>query len=208
MAYLNGPTSTGDFGVVEVGNNIIVSDGVISLAQDVSPLADVHFYNLSVNQNIFQNGARVIDTVTPTSGFGISLSGVTTTGPSASFKITNSGVTTLSAGTGITLSNSTGNITISADGTDTVNTVGASNSYTALATDEYIGCVTSSAITITLPAGTTGKVYTIKDENGGSPKITVVGSNSEKIDGANTKSITIGYSSITVVFRAGQWHIV
>lgn len=208
MSYLNGPTSTGDFGVVEIGNNIIVTDGVISLAQDVGPLADVNFYNISAVENIYQNSKQVIDTVTPTSGFGISLSGVTTDGPSASFKITNSGVTTLTAGTGITVSNSTGNITISADGTDTINTVGTSTSYTANVSNEYIGCTTSNSITITLPAGTVGKIYTIKDENGGSPKITVTGSNGEKIDNANSKSINIGYSSITVVFRAGQWHII
>jgi hypothetical protein len=35
MAYLNGPASGSDFGVVEVGNNIIINDGIISLAQDV-----------------------------------------------------------------------------------------------------------------------------------------------------------------------------
>ena len=208
MAYLNGPATTTEFGVVEVGNNIIITDGVISLAQDVGPLASVNFYDISASDKIYQNGRQVVDAVNPTSGFGIALSGVTTSGPSTAFKITNTGVTTLTAGVGISLSGSTGNISISADGTSTINTVGASSSYTANITDDYIGCTTSSAITITLPAGTAGKVYTIKDENGGSPKITVTGTSGEKIDNQSSKSINIGYSSITVVFRAGQWHII
>jgi hypothetical protein len=208
MAYLNGPATTTDFGVVEVGNNIIITDGVISLEQDVGPLASVNFYDISATDKIYQNGRQVVDAVNPTSGFGIALSGVTTSGPSTAFKITNTGVTTLTAGVGISLSGSTGNISISADGTSTINTVGTGSSYTANVADDYIGCTTSSAITITLPAGTPGKVYTIKDENGGSPKITVTGTSGEKIDNAATKSINIGYSSITVVFRAGQWHII
>jgi hypothetical protein len=207
MAYLNGPASTTEFGVVEIGNNIVITDGIISLEQDVAPTANVNFASVTSMQ-IYQGSNQVIDTVTPTVGPGISVTGVTTGGPAATFKINNTGVLSLSAGPGITLSANTGNITVSSTGADFLNTVGTGASYTATATDEYIGVTTSSAVTITLPAGTDGRVYTVKDELGGSPKITVAGTGTDKIDGANTKSITVPYSSITVVFRAGQWRII
>lgn len=207
MSYLNGPATTTEFGVVEVGNNIIITDGVISLEQDVGLTANVSFFGVQ-GTVVFQEDRQVIDRVTPKSGVGIGLSSITDFGPTAEFTITNTGVTRLTAGSGISISGSTGNITVSSTGADIINTVGTSTSYTATSTDEYIGCTTSSSITITLPAGSEGRSYIIKDENGGNPKITVTGSNGEKIDGSNTKRIEVGYSSITVVFRNGAWRII
>lgn len=207
MSYLNGPTTTTEFGVVEIGNNIIVTDGIISLAQDVAPTASVSFASVTGTE-VYQGLNQVIDTITPSAGAGISVTNITTSGPAAAFKVNNTGVLSLTAGTGITLSGSTGNITVSATGADFLNTVATGVSYTATATDEYIGVTTSSAVTITLPLSVDGRVYTIKDEIGGNPKITITGTGTDKIDGTNTKSITVPYSSITVIYRAGQWRII
>ena len=207
MSYLNGPASTTEFGVVEIGNNIVITDGIISLEQDVAPTADVNFASVT-SALIYQGTTQVVDTIAPSAGAGISITNVTASGSTAAFKVNNTGVLSLVAGPGITLTANTGNITVSSTGADFLSTVGTGVSYTATATDEYIGVTTSSAVTITLPAGTDGRVYTIKDEVGGSPKITVATTGTDKIDGANTKSITVPNSSITVVYRAGQWRII
>lgn len=147
MSYLAQQTSNTDFGVVKIGNNIGVNEGVIYL-----------------------------DFV---------------------------------AGAGIAIANTPGQITISAQGADLIAVYGTNTSYTATANDEYIGVNSVNAVTITLPLGTDGRVYTIKDEYGqGSGKITIQPSSGEKIDGKNNYVISVPYQSVSSVFRAGQWRII
>lgn len=225
MSYLFPEGSTTERGVVEVGSNINVLDGVISIPQSVDPTADITFVNLTVNGdidvagntvslgnisavNLFDNSNRVVTSVTPSAGNGISLTTVTSSGPSTSFTVNNTGVLSLTAGQGITLSGSTGNITVSTTGADFLNTVGVTTNYTATDTDEYIGVDSTSLVTITLPVGVNGRQFIIKEEHGsGTGKVNVQGSNSEKIDGSPFKQLT-ALASLTVVFRAGQWRIV
>ena len=225
MSYLFPEGSTTERGVVEVGSNINVLDGVISIPQSVDPTADITFVNLTVNGDIdvagntvslgdisatklFDNSNRVVTSVTPSAGNGISLTTITATGPSTSFTVNNTGVLSLTAGQGITLSGSTGNITVSTTGADFLNTVGVTTNYTATATDEYIGVDSTSLVTVTLPAGVNGRQFIIKEEHGsGTGKVNVQGSNSEKIDGSAFKQLT-ALASLTVVFRAGQWRII
>jgi hypothetical protein len=203
MAYLAQPTSKTEYGVVTVGDFINVLDGLISLEQDVSPDASVSFNQVTIDGNV------AVTSVTPSSGDGIQLTDVVTTGNETSFTISNTGVLSLTAGTGITLSGSTGNITVSSSGADLISTIGVTGSYTATATDEYIGVYSASAVTITLPIGVTGRVYIIKDEYGqGSGKITVQPSGTEKIDNANNYIISVPNQSVSVVFRGGQWRII
>jgi hypothetical protein len=111
----------------------------------------------------------------------------------------------LLAGENIGLSAASGIVTISATGEGIVKTVGAAVTYTATATDEYIGA-TINPTQITLPPGVTGKMYTIKNESN-SGTTTVRGSTGESLDGSTTKSLS-GYASLTVVFRNGKWNIV
>jgi hypothetical protein len=203
MAYLAQPTSKTDYGVVGIGDFINVFDGFISLGQDVSPDASVSFSQVTVN------GEVAVTSVTPSSGDGIQLTDVVTTGNDTSFTISNTGVLSLTAGSGISLSGSTGNITVSSSGADLIATIGVTGSYTATADDEYIGVYSGAAVTITLPIGVTGRVYTIKDEYGqGSGKITIKPSGTEKIDNANTYIISVPNQSVSVVFRGGQWRII
>lgn len=203
MAYLAQPTTKTDYGVVSVGDFINVLDGIISLEQDVSPNASVSFSQVTIDGDV------AVTSVTPSSGDGIQLTDVITTGNETSFTISNTGVLSLTAGTGITLSGSTGNITVSSSGADLIATIGVTGSYTATADDEYIGVFSASAVTITLPVGVTGRVYTIKDEYGqGSGKITVQPSGTEKIDNANNYIVSVPNQSVSVVFRGGQWRII
>lgn len=240
MSYNTPAASGSNYGVVEVGGNIDVSAGVISIPQSVDPLATITFDTVNATTSViggtlFDSGNRVITSVTPTSGTGISLTGVTSVGPSASFTVnntgvtsavagtgvsvssatgavtfTNTGVTSLTAGTGITLSGATGAVTVSASGTTTINTTLVTTAtYTALATDDYIGVNNAPATTITLPTGTNGKEYIVKDESGALvPAITITGTGGQLIDGAATASILLGFGSLTFIFRGTQWHIV
>lgn len=218
MSYLAQPTSITEYGVVKIGANITVLDGVISLEQDLSPNANVTFYNADVtNQftannanvaNLYAGGNLVVTSVTPSAGDGISLANVVSNGYAASFKVINTGVLSLTAGSGISITANTGNITISSYGADLINVVGVTANYTATLTDEYIGVSSANAVTITLPSGVSGRVYTIKDEFGqGSGKITIKPQSGEKIDNANVYIIGVPYQSVSAVFRAGKWWI-
>jgi hypothetical protein len=208
MSYLAQPTSTTEYGVVKVGNFIDVDlDGVISLEQDVGIAADVIFDTVSANE-LYDDNNRVVTSVTPAAGSGISVTGITTVGPSSTFTVNNTGVLSLIAGSGITLSNSTGDITVSSTGADLINVYGTTTNYTATLNDEYIGVNSANAVSITLPLGVDGRVYIIKDERGqGSGKITIQPQFGEKIDNAVNYVIGVPYQSVQVVFRAGDWWI-
>ena len=225
MAYLAEPTSKTSYGVVTVGNYIDVIDGIISLSQDLSSNANVTFGNVNttnigatgnvvVTGNIsgsvvLDNGNRVITNITPSSGNGIGLSSIVPFGPNASFTIENTGVLSLAAGSGISLSGNTGNITISSFGADLINVYGTTTNYTATLTDEYIGVSSAAAVTITLPAGVDGRVYTIKDEYGqGSGKITIQPQTGILIDKKTNYIISVPNQSVSVVYRAGGWWII
>jgi hypothetical protein len=116
----------------------------------------------------------------------------------------------LVAGAGITvnyLDETT--ITISATGADLISVRGVTSNYTLTADDEYLGVSSSSAVTITLPSGVNGRVYTIKDEYGqGSGKITIQPNTGELIDGKTNYVIGIPYQSVSLVFRNNSWWIV
>ena len=209
MSYLSQPASTSLYGVVQVGSNITVTDGVISISQDLSPNASVIFGNVAVSGNLTLSGNTVVTSVIPQAGVGIGISNVITTGPSAGFTVENTGVLHVFAGNGITVSSGTGNVTISSIGADLISVVGVTTNYTALATDEYIGVDSISAVTITLPLGISGRVYTVKDERGqGSGKITITGSSGQQIDNTNTYIISVPYQSVSLVFRNNQWRII
>ena len=69
---------------------------------------------------IHDNGSRVVSSVTPTAGSGISISGLTSSGPSVSFTIDNNGVTSLQGTTYIGVSASTGSVTLTNLGVQTL----------------------------------------------------------------------------------------
>jgi len=210
MSYLSQPASKISYGVVQIGNNIDVNvDGIISIPQDISTTASVVFASVEASTSLTLDSKSVITTIIPAAGAGISITDVSEGGPTAGFNIVNTGVLSLTAGAGITLSASTGNITISSSGADLISVYGTSTNYTATATDEYIGVSSVAAITISLPAGVNGRVYTIKDEYGqGSGKITILPVAGEQIDGKLNYIISVPYQSVSVVFRAGQWRII
>jgi hypothetical protein len=229
MSYLFPLGTETELGVLQVGSNINVDgNSVISVAQSLSPTANITFNNITASDNlnvggsltvingiattgnisgsaVFDNGNRVVTSVLPTANVGISLSNVVTSGPNAGFRINNTGVLSLVAGTGIAVSGSTGNITISATGATVVNTKGVNTNYTLTGSDNYVGATVGS-ITLTLPAGIVGQSYILKNE-GGSGACTVAATGPDTIDGSATKSLNSN-ASITVIYRAGAWRII
>lgn len=220
MSYLSQQTSTSEFGVVKVGNNIIVNDGVISLSQDLSSNSNVTFFNANItNQltalnanvtgNLYANGNLVVTSVTPSSGPGINLSNVVTNGYDTKFTINNTGVLSVIPGTGISVSSNTGNVVISTTGTSFINVIGVTTNYTATLNDQYIGVFSANAVTISLPAGVPGRVYVIKDEFGqGSGKITIQPQAGQFIDGKPNYVISVPYQAVNAVYRANTWWII
>jgi hypothetical protein len=209
MSYLAEPTSTGDYGIVKVGDYIQVTEGVISLSQDLSPGASVTFSSVSADL-VFSDSEPVVTSVTPTAGDGISILSLVDGGPDVSFTVSNTGVLSLTAGPGITIDQSTGDIVISSVGADFISVYGTTVDYTASLDDEYIGVSSTSPVVITLPFGIfNGRIFTIKNEYGNnSGTITLQPALGELIDGKPNYVMRSPYQSVNIVFRAGNWWII
>lgn len=208
MSYLSQPTTTSSYGVTQVGANIDVLDGVISVPQYLSTTSNVTFGSIAAGA-VTSYGNQVVTSVTPSSGPGISITNIVSTGTATSFTVNNTGVLSLQAGPGITISTATGNIYITAAGADLMKVYGTNTNYTLSLDDEYVGVSSAAAVTMSLPAGIEGRVYTIKDEYGqGSGKITIKPHTGELIDNSVNYIISVPYQSVNIVFRAGQWHII
>ena len=69
-------------------------------------------WNGVYSNQVYDNGNRVVTSVTPTAGVGIAIVGLIGTGPSAVFTVTNMGVTSITTGSGISVSTSTGTVNI------------------------------------------------------------------------------------------------
>ena len=140
-------------------------------------------------------------TQTPTSSI-TSPSGIVSVQIDSDISTTNSlGVIQVGSGLAITPS---GVLSTTNSGTSNINVKLTAINYTATTTDYYIGA-TNGGINITLPLGTLGKVYVIKNQGNGN--ITIKGTSSQKIDSSTTKSLG-SEKSIIVVFDGTRWNIV
>jgi hypothetical protein len=83
-----------------------------------------------------------------------------------------------------------------------------SDTYTALAGDYFLGVINDAATTITLPVGTLGKVYVVKDSIGDASTnpITVVTTGST-IDGLTSYTIDLDWGSIGLVYNGIEWNV-
>ena len=147
--------------------------------------ANIDFVNVDNNSSGTQNGSINLNTA---------VAGTITTG----IKIDN-------------LANTLIKKDLTMNGAMNLNTVATATSYSALASDDYIG-VTSTAAprTITLPAASSvadGHVYFIKDESGGAgtSNITISRSGSDTIDGATSVVISVNYGVSRIIMRNTAW---
>jgi hypothetical protein len=91
----------------------------------------------------------------------------------------------------------------SGDDDSYVNIKLVNNDYTASLTDNYIGTAEKN-ITITLPAGISGKLYYIKNQITGNIKVECT--EEETIDGSSSKTLGTNGSFI-IIFAGGRWNI-
>ncbi|HYD02006.1 MAG TPA: hypothetical protein VEB22_12330 [Phycisphaerales bacterium] len=79
------------------------------------------------------------------------------------------------------------------------------------ATDATVVCKLASpgAVTVTLPAGVSGQVFTVLDGTGdaGTNNITVGTTSSQTINGASTYVISVNYGVATFQFNGTQWNV-
>lgn len=124
--------------------------------------------------------------------------------------------TSILAGTGITIAPTTGTgantITISATGTQTLAVRSAVATPVTVTNDDDVISIEVTPrvpVTVTLPAGVTGRVFNIKDglglANGGNP-ITITPA-AGTIDGSATATINAAYGSLTLVYSGTEWLI-
>jgi hypothetical protein len=96
----------------------------------------------------------------------------------------------------------------------TVNTVVGitASTYSATELDYYIGISYAGEVTVTLPESpAAGREIVVKDESGAAGytnrKITVIGSDSEKIDNQDSAIINISNAALHFIYRNG-WRII
>lgn len=81
--------------------------------------------------------------------------------------------------------------------------------YTPSANEYFLGVIYDGTVTITLPAGTLGKVYVIKDAVGdaNTNPITVVTTGST-IDSLSSYVLNTDWGSISLIYNGIEWNVV
>lgn len=103
-----------------------------------------------------------------------------------------------------TLDDGSGNMNLKGGLAKAIKTVTAA--YTITANDSTILVNSTSAITITLPAGVSGRIYTIKNISSGA--VTIATTSSQTIDGASTQSLSAQYDKLSVQSDGTSWWII
>ena len=80
--------------------------------------------------------------------------------------------------------------------------------YTATNTEYFLGVIADTTVTITLPVGTLGKSYIVKDSVGGASMqpITIVATGST-IDGISTYIIDLDWGCIGLIYNGIEWNV-
>lgn len=124
--------------------------------------------------------------------------------------------TSILAGTGISITPTTGTgintITISATGIQTLAVrTAVTTPDTVTNADDVVSIEVPGpvAVSVTLPAGITGRVFNIKDGLGLAAPATpiTITPTASTIDGAATATINAPYGSLTLVFSGTEWKI-
>ena len=84
-----------------------------------------------------------------------------------------------------------------------------SESYSASNTEYFLPVITGTVTTITLPLGTTGKVFVIKDALGTSDtEPIIVTTTSSTIDGETNYILNTPWASIGLIYNGVEWNVV
>ena len=121
------------------------------------------------------------------------------------------------AGAGITVTPTTGTgadvVTISASGVQTVAVrIAVATPVTVVNTDDLVSVQVPGpvAVAVALPAGVTGRQFTIKDGLGLAAPATpiTITPAAGTIDGAATATINAPYGSLTLVYTGVEWQLI
>lgn len=121
------------------------------------------------------------------------------------------------AGAGITVTPTTGTgadvVTISASGIQTVAVrIAVATPVTVVNTDDLVSVQVPGpvAVAVALPAGVTGRQFTIKDGLGLAAPATpiTITPAAGTIDGAATATINAPYGSLTLVYTGVEWQLI
>ena len=92
------------------------------------------------------------------------------------------------------------------------NSTSINKNYTISPTDYYIGVDSVGPVTITLPTDLEDSLEIVVKAEMGSPlgnrKATLVPEGSGKIDGKSSYTISVGYDSVRLFYRGGNWYTV
>jgi hypothetical protein len=81
--------------------------------------------------------------------------------------------------------------------------------YTPNADEYFLGVIIDSPCTITLPAGTLGKVYVIKDSVGDANINNItINTTASTIDGLASYIININWASVTLIYNGIEWNVI
>jgi hypothetical protein len=81
--------------------------------------------------------------------------------------------------------------------------------YTPTVDEYFLGVIYDGAVTITLPANTTGKAYIIKDSVGDAQTNPItINATGSTIDGLASYTLNIDWSSVTLVYNGIEWNVV
>jgi len=81
--------------------------------------------------------------------------------------------------------------------------------YTATADEYFLGVIFNGTVTITLPAGTLGKVFVVKDSVGDANTNPItIDTTGSSIDGQPNYVINLDWGSIGLVYNGIEWNVV
>ena len=197
-----GPTATSFVSLTFDGVNSWRSYGNLVPSGSQTLGASGNAWNAIYGTAVYDNNNRVVTSVTPTAGTGISITGLTSGGPNASFTVTNTGVTSLAGSTFLAVSGSTGAVTLTNLGVYQVNgSTGSVNilSGTAIGITTASGSVTINNFGVTAAVGST---YLAVSQSTGSVTFTNLGvqtltAGTDTVVTSNTGTVTV-YNNSTL----------
>lgn len=197
MSYQSNHSSYLDYGIVKIGRNINVVDGVISCPQDVSAEADVTFNNVKVLSDLTVGGHPVVYSIE--AGDGITLSD-------------NHGNIIISAVSVKSDITKPDNQAIKLCSKCSNNTILVDDDYNIKYDDYYIGVNSKIPVTITLPNnvenGITKVIKLEMDAPLGNRKVTVTTSDGSLIDDSHSVILQSPFETIVLLYRGGFWNII
>ena len=82
--------------------------------------------------------------------------------------------------------------------------------YTFVPSDYYVGVMSNSAVTITLPPGEEGRICVVKDQSSNCSihNLTINPQGSDKIDNQNSVILALNNAAVDMIFTNGGWRII